>query len=127
MDRLNSVHSRICVVERVLTTAGLVVAAGALMSILLVGLAIISPSDLMVFWGLISAALAPGGLEVDRALRPLFWNSRFRSEGMLHLPRVNSGCISLGIGHGGEAGRGRLSSESAGGKLATSPGAIPET
>lgn len=61
--------------ERVFTALGLVAAAGALLSLLLVGLPVVQPEEFLSWWSTASLTLLPASLPLDRLLKPLFWRA----------------------------------------------------
>lgn len=65
-----------CRLECWLTSVGMVVAAGALLSLASVGVAVVGPYDFMRLWASLSVTLTPMVSHIDRWLRPLFWVAR---------------------------------------------------
>ena len=65
----------VCCIERRVTAVGVLVAACALLSLALVGVAAISPDDFLWLWAALTLALSPLTVFVHRSLAPLFWQS----------------------------------------------------
>ena len=65
---------RLLLVERVLTTAGLVTAGCGLMCLLIAGLGWLSGYDFICLWLILVISVSPFGVWIDRWVKLLLWS-----------------------------------------------------